>query len=104
MFSSTKAGHLAHIGMTALLGQVATHELIPPDPTVIEHYGHLIIQALVAIVTIWATVRKALQRPEEVVQVPVAELPGAETGQALGQGPGAKTSTPSAAGDGNGAE
>ena len=75
MFSSTKAGHLAHIGMTALLGQVATHELIPPDPTVIEHYGHLIIQALVAIVTIWATVRKALQRPEEVVRVPVEVVP-----------------------------
>jgi len=77
MFSSTKAGHLAHIGMTALLGQVATHELVPPDPTTIENYGHLIIQALVAIVTIWATVRKAMQRPETVVQVPVDALPGA---------------------------
>ena len=71
-FSSTKAGHLAHIGATAFLGQVASHELVPPDPTKIENYGHLIIQALVALVTIWATVRKALQRPEEVVRVPVA--------------------------------
>ncbi len=75
MFSSTKAGHLAHIGMTAFLGQVASHELVPPDPTKIENYGHLIIQALVAIVTIWATVRKALQRPEEVVRVPVEVVP-----------------------------
>ena len=75
MFSSTKAGHLAHIGMTALLGQVATHELVPPDPTTIENYGHLIIQALVALVTIWATVRKALQRPEEVMRVPVEVVP-----------------------------
>ena len=50
---------------------MASHELIPPDPTKIENYGHLIIQALVALVTIWATVRKALQRPEEVVRVPV---------------------------------
>ena len=75
MFSSTKAGHLAHIGMTAFLGQVASHELVPPDPTKIENYGHLVIQALVAIVTIWATVRKALQRPEEVVRVPVEVVP-----------------------------
>ena len=78
MFSSTKAGHLAHIGATALLGQVASHELVPPDPTQIENYGHLIIQALVAIVTIWATVRKALQRPEEIVKVPAEALPVAK--------------------------
>ncbi|MET4073636.1 hypothetical protein [Hymenobacter sp. UYCo722] len=80
MFSSTKAGHLAHIGMTALLGQVATHELVPPDPTAIEHYGRLIIQALVAIVTIWATIRKTLQKPEEVVRVPVEAVPGEKAG------------------------
>ncbi|MBC6697343.1 hypothetical protein [Hymenobacter sp. BT190] len=71
MFSSTKAGHLAHILTTALVGQVASHELTPPDPDTIEQYGHLIIQALVAIVTIWATVRKALQKPENVVKAPV---------------------------------
>lgn len=75
MFSSTKTGHMAHIVMTALLGQVATNELVPPDPSSIENYGHLIIQALVAIVTIWATVRKALQRPEAVVKVPAEGLP-----------------------------
>ncbi|WP_227787391.1 hypothetical protein [Hymenobacter sp. BT770] len=80
MFSSTKAGHFAHIGMTALLGQVASHELVPPDPTNIENYGHLIIQALVAIVTIWATVRKALQRPESVVKVPAEVLPLVKAG------------------------
>lgn len=71
MFSSTKTGHLAHIFATALIGQVAGNELVPPDPDKIENYGHLIIQALVAIVTIWATVRKALQRPENVVKAPV---------------------------------
>lgn len=71
MFSSTKTGHLAHILATALLGQVASNELAPPDPGQIESYGHLIIQALVAIVTIWATVRKALQKPENVVKAPV---------------------------------
>ena len=80
MFSSTKAGHLAHIGMAALLGQVASHELVPPDPTVVENYGRLIIQALVALVTIWATVRKALQKPEEVVSGPAETQPLSKPG------------------------
>ena len=80
MFSSTKAGHLAHIGVTALLGQVASHELVPPDPTVVENYGRLIIQALVALVTIWATVRKALQKPEEVVSGPAEPQPLSKPG------------------------
>ena len=70
MFSSTKTGHMAHIMVTALVGQVTAQGLVPPDPDKIENYGHLIIQALVAIVTIWATVRKALQKPEEVVRIP----------------------------------
>ena len=67
MFSSTKAGHILHIVTTALLGQVVSSGLTPPDPSHIENYGRLIIQALVAIVTIWATVRKALQKTEEVM-------------------------------------
>lgn len=68
MFSSTKAGHITQIMTTAVLGQVVSSGLTPPDPSQIENYGHLIIQALVAIVTIWATVRKALQKTEEVVK------------------------------------
>jgi len=76
MFSSTKAGHITHIVTTALLGQVVSSGLTPPDPSKIENYGHLIIQALVALVTIWATVRKALQRPQEVVPVEKADNGG----------------------------
>ena len=79
MFSSTKTGHLAHILATALLGQMASHELAPPDPGQIETYGHLIIQVLVAIVTIWATVRKALQKPENVVKASVVAVPADTT-------------------------
>ena len=71
MFSSTKAGHLAHIFATAVIGQVAGNELVPPYPDKTEQYAHLIIQALVALVTIWATVRKALQKSEVVVKLPV---------------------------------
>ena len=77
MFSSTKSGHFAHIMVTALIGQMASQGLVPPDPDKIESYGHLIIQALVALVTIWATVRKALQRPEAVVKLPADGVVGA---------------------------
>ena len=80
LFSSSKSGHLANIVTTALLGQVVSSGLTPPDPSKIENYGHLIIQALVALVTIWATVRKALQRPEEVVRVPVEVVPVEKAG------------------------
>jgi len=66
---------MAHIMATALLGEVASTKLAPPDPNAVEQYGHLVIQALVAIVTIWATVRKALQKPEAVVKVPAASVP-----------------------------
>ena len=83
-FSSTKTGHLAHIVATAFLGQVASQELVPPDPSKIENYGHLIIQGLVAIVTIWATVRKALQKPEAVVKMPAESLPNLKTDESDG--------------------
>lgn len=75
MFGSTKVGHMAQILSTSLLGQVAGNELVPPDPDKIESYGHLIIQVLVGIVTIWATIRKALQKPETVVKGPAVVVP-----------------------------
>jgi hypothetical protein len=74
LFSSTKAGHIGQILSTAFFGQVVSNSLTPPDPGQIETYGHLIIQILVAAVTIWATVRKALQKPETVVKVPAAAV------------------------------
>jgi hypothetical protein len=76
-FADTKTGHLLHILGTALAGQVLTQELAPASPHAIEMYGHLVIQVIVAAVTIWATIRKALQRPEAVVRVPVPVLPSA---------------------------
>ena len=77
IFADTKAGHLLHILGTALAGQVLTQGLAPVTPHTVEVYGHLIIQVVVALVTIWATVRKALQRPEAVVKLPVAAGAGA---------------------------
>ena len=64
IFADTKTGHLLHILGTALAGQVLTQELAPANPHTIEMYGHLVIQVIVAAVTIWATIRKAMQRPE----------------------------------------
>ena len=72
LFSHSKTGHFAEILTTGLFGQVVSNSLIPPDPSQIELYGHLVIQILVAVVTIWATVRKALQKPEAVMKVPSA--------------------------------
>ena len=72
LFSHSKTGHFAEILTTGLFGQMVSNSLIPPDPSQIELYGHLVIQILVAVVTIWATVRKALQKPEAVVKVPAA--------------------------------
>jgi hypothetical protein len=86
MFSSSKAGHIGQILSTAMFGQVLTQSLTPPQPSTVETYGHLVIQVLVAVVTIWATVRKALQKPETVVKVPAEVVPGI--------GPVASTPTP----------
>ncbi|MGI4822631.1 MAG: hypothetical protein ACRYFV_15585 [Janthinobacterium lividum] len=75
LFSSSKTGHIGQILSTALFGQVLSNSLTPPDPGQIELYGHLLIQVLVAVVTIWATIRKALQKPEAVVKVPADVVP-----------------------------
>ena len=74
-FADTKTGHLLHILGTALAGQVLTQELAPANPHTIEMYGHLVIQVIVAAVTIWATIRKAMQQPEAVVKLPVVVPP-----------------------------
>lgn len=74
LFSSSKTGHYAHILTSGLLGDVVVNQLTPPDPAVIQQWGSMIIQFLVAAVTIWATVRKALQKPEEVLKVPAAAV------------------------------
>ena len=75
LFADTKTGHLLHILGTALAGQVLTQELAPANPHAIELYGHLVIQVIVAAVTIWATIRKTMQRPEAVFKLPASGLP-----------------------------
>jgi len=72
LFSSNKTAHFAQILTSGLLGDVVVNQLTPPDPAVIQQWGSMIIQFLVAAVTIWATIRKALQKPDTTLPVPVA--------------------------------
>ena len=82
LFSTSKTGHFAQIITSGLLGNAVVAQLTPPDPGQIELYGHLIIQVLVAVVTIWATIRKALQKPESVIRVPVSSTTTTTSGPA----------------------
>lgn len=68
MFGQSRTAHLTQLVLSSVAGQAAIIELNPPDPQQVQQVGSLILQALVTIVTIWATVRKALQKPEKVVQ------------------------------------
>jgi len=66
MLFSSKLGHFAQILSSGLLGDFVVNQLTPPTPDEIQAWGSMIIQFLVAVVTIWATIRKALQKPEVV--------------------------------------
>jgi hypothetical protein len=74
LFSSAKTGHMGQILSTGVLGEVIVNHFAPPSPDQVQAWGAMIIQALVAVVTIWATIRKALQKPETVVKVPAATV------------------------------
>ena len=74
LFSSSKTGHFAHILSSGLLGDFLVNQLTPPTPDQIQAWGSMIIQFLVAVVTIWATIRKALQKPQTVVRVPATSV------------------------------
>jgi hypothetical protein len=74
MLFSSKTGHFAQILSSGLLGDFVVNQLTPPTPDQIQAWGSMIIQFLVAVVTIWATIRKALQKPEAVVRVPATPV------------------------------
>jgi hypothetical protein len=63
MLFSSKMGHFAQILSSGLLGDFVVNQLTPPTPDEVQAWGSMIIQLLVALVTIWATIRKALQKP-----------------------------------------
>ncbi|WP_210521322.1 hypothetical protein [Hymenobacter terricola] len=69
LFSTNKMGHLGQILSSGFVGEVVVNNLTPPTPNQIQAWGAVVIQVLVGIVTIWATIRKALQKPEIVTRV-----------------------------------
>lgn len=67
MLSASKVGQIGTIISTGVAGQIATAEFHVPDPSQVQNVGQMIIQAIVALVTIWATIRKARQQPVKVI-------------------------------------
>ncbi|MDJ0367335.1 hypothetical protein QMK33_19475 [Hymenobacter sp. H14-R3] len=70
LFSSSKLGHIGHILSTGAVWEIGTSAFTPPTANEIETFVHVVIQVVVGIVTIYATVRKMFQRPESVVKLP----------------------------------
>jgi|GEM_PF-3858790 len=67
MFPNSRRGHLATIFLNFLGGETLLAAVVPPSPQQIEMWAHLITQFAIAVVTIWAAVRKAMQKPEKVI-------------------------------------
>lgn len=74
LFSSAKTGHLGQILSTGVFGEIIVNNLTPPTPDQVQAWGSMVIQVLVGIVTIWATIRKALQKPESVLKMPAGSV------------------------------
>lgn len=70
IFSSSKFGQEVEILATGALGQLGIHTFTPPTSGEIETFIHTLVQVVVGLVTIYATVRKLFQQPESVVKLP----------------------------------
>ena len=70
LFSSSKLGHIGQIISTGAVWEIGTSAFTPPTANEIETFVHVIIQIVVGVVTIYATVRKMFQKPESVVKLP----------------------------------
>lgn len=70
LFSSSKLGHIGQILSTGAVWEIGTSAFTPPTANEIETFVHVVIQVVVGVVTIYATVRKMFQRPEAVVKLP----------------------------------
>ena len=70
LFSSSKLGHIGQILSTGAVWEIGTSAFTPPTANEIETFVHVVIQVVVGVVTIYATVRKMFQRPESVVKLP----------------------------------
>ncbi len=72
VFSSSKFGQEVEILATGALGQIGIHTFTPSTSGEIETFIHTLVQVVVGLVTIYATVRKMFQQPEAVVRLPAA--------------------------------
>jgi len=72
IFSSSKFGQEVEILATGALGQLGISTFTPPTSGEIETFVHTLVQVVVGLVTIYATVRKLFQQPESVVKLPAA--------------------------------
>lgn len=70
MFSSSKLGHIGQILSTGAVWEIGTSAFTPPTASEIETFVHVVIQVVVGVVTVVATVRKMFQKPETVVKLP----------------------------------
>ncbi len=70
LFSSSKLGHIGQILSTSAVWEIGTSAFTPPTANEIETFVHVVIQVVVGVVTIYATVRKMFQKPESVVKLP----------------------------------
>ncbi|HEX8429186.1 hypothetical protein [Hymenobacter sp.] len=70
LFSSSKLGHIGQILSTGAVWEISTSAFTPPTANEIETFVHVVIQVVVGVVTIYATVRKMFQKPETVVKLP----------------------------------
>ena len=72
LFSSSKLGQSVQILASGALGQIGINTFTPPTAGEIETFVHIVVQVIVGVVTIYATVRKMFQQPQAVVQLPAA--------------------------------
>ena len=70
LFSSSKIGHISQILATGAVWEFGTTAFTPPTAGEIETFVHVVIQVVVGIVTVVATIRKMFQKPETVVKLP----------------------------------
>ena len=79
LFSSSKLGHIGQILSTGAVWEIGTSAFTPPTANEIETFVHVVIQVVVGIVTVMATVRKMLQKPESVVKMPAVGVVASPT-------------------------
>lgn len=59
----SKAAHLLQIVAAGLIGDAGITTFQVPSPDDVQKYGSLILQAIVTLVTVYATLKKAFQKP-----------------------------------------